>query len=112
LKHVYSFDWKKIEALRVNDKSNHAASFARCHNRLNLNDPKLMQVKNLSVEDFKSLIQKTVTETIESLPIDPDEGKQVKAEVKQQLLCSLQKSQSGERGIPAEEVAKNLGLNW
>jgi hypothetical protein len=71
-----------------------------------------MQVKDLTVEDLKSLIQEAVTETIESLLNDPDEGKPVKVEVKQQLLRSLQKSQSGERGIPAEEVAKNLGLTW
>jgi hypothetical protein len=71
-----------------------------------------MQVKDLTVEDLKLLIQETVTETIESLLNDPDEGKPINPEVKQQLLCSLQQSQSGERGISAEEVAKNLGLNW
>jgi hypothetical protein len=90
--------------------TNHAASLAKCHNKVNLNAPKLMQVKDLTVEVPKSLIQETVTETIESLLNDLDESKQIKAEVQQQLLRSLQKSQSGERGIPAEEIAKNLGL--
>ncbi|MBN3927157.1 MAG: hypothetical protein HWQ37_29510 [Nostoc sp. NMS4] len=71
-----------------------------------------MQVKDMTIEELKLLIQETVAETIQSLLVDPDEGKQIKPEVKQQLLDSLQRTQSGERGIPAEEVAKNLGLTW
>jgi hypothetical protein len=71
-----------------------------------------MQVKDLTIEELKLLIQETVAETIQSLLTDPDEGKQLKPEVKQQLLNSLQRTQAGERGIPAEEVAKKLGLNW
>lgn len=71
-----------------------------------------MQVKDLTIEELKLLIQETVAETIQSLLIDPDEGKQVKPEVKQQLLSSLHRTQAGECGISAEEVAKKLGLNW
>ncbi|MBE9005875.1 hypothetical protein IQ259_12655 [Fortiea sp. LEGE XX443] len=71
-----------------------------------------MQVKDLTVEELKLIIQETVAETLQSLLIDPDEGKQVKPEVKQQLLQSLQRTQAGEQGITAEEVAKKLGLNW
>ena len=71
-----------------------------------------MQVKDLTVEELKLLIQKTVTETIESLLIDFEEDRQLKPEVKQQLLDSLQRTRNGERGISAEEVAKKLGLNW
>ncbi|MEH1882754.1 hypothetical protein [Nostoc sp. 'Peltigera membranacea cyanobiont' 232] len=66
----------------------------------------------MTIEELKLLIQETVAETIQSLMVDPDEGKQIKPEVKQQLLDSLQRTQSGERGISAEEVAKNLGLTW
>jgi hypothetical protein len=79
---------------------------------INLKYSKLMQVKDLTVEDLKLLIQETVAETIESLLNDPDEGRQIDPEVKQELLYSLQKTQSGERGISAAEVAKQLGLNW
>ncbi len=71
-----------------------------------------MQVKELTIEELKLLIQETVAETIKSLLVDPDEGKQLKPAVKQQLLDSLQRTQAGERGIPAEEVAKKLGLTW
>jgi hypothetical protein len=71
-----------------------------------------MQVKELTIEELKLLIQETVTETIQSLLLDPDIGKELKPEVKQQLLNSLQRTENGERGISAEEVAKKLGLNW
>ncbi len=71
-----------------------------------------MQVKDLTIEELKLLIQETVAETIQSLMVDPDENQQIKPEVKQQLLHSLQRTQAGERGIPAKEVAKNLGLTW
>jgi hypothetical protein len=48
-----------------------------------------MQVKDLTVEELKLLIQETVTETLQSLLIDPDQGKELKKEVQQQLLESL-----------------------
>jgi hypothetical protein len=71
-----------------------------------------MQVKDLSVEDFKFLIQETVTETVQSLLNDPDIDKQLKTEVSQSLADSLQQTRNGERGISAEEVAQRLGLDW
>ncbi len=71
-----------------------------------------MQVKDLTIEELKLLIQEAVAETIQSLLVDPDEGKQLEPAVKQQLLDSLQRTQAGKRGIPAEEVAKKLGLTW
>ncbi|MCY7390015.1 MAG: hypothetical protein LH647_00495 [Leptolyngbyaceae cyanobacterium CAN_BIN12] len=71
-----------------------------------------MQVKDLTVEELKLLIQETVAETLHALFIDADEGKELKPEVKQQLLDSLGRTQTGERGVSAEEVARKLGLAW
>jgi hypothetical protein len=71
-----------------------------------------MQVKELTVEELKLLIQQTVAETLQSFLLDPDQGKEVKPEVKQQLLDSLRRTENGERGISAEEIAEKLGLNW
>lgn len=71
-----------------------------------------MQVKELTIEELKILIHETVAETIQSILLDPDQDKEVKLEVKQQLLDSLRRTEKGERGISAEEVAKKLGLNW
>ncbi len=71
-----------------------------------------MQVKDLSIEDFKFLIQETVTETVQSLLSDPDIDQQLKPEVAQSLADSLQQTQNGKRGISAEQVAQRLRLNW
>jgi hypothetical protein len=50
-----------------------------------------MQVKELTVEELKLLIQETVAETIQSILLDPDQDKEVKPEVKQQVLDSLRR---------------------
>lgn len=81
-----------------------------------------MQVSSLTVEELTSLIRETVTDTIESLlatntlqslPVDPDEGAQLRPEVEQRLRESLRQAQAGEQeSIPIAEVAKKLGLDW
>jgi hypothetical protein len=71
-----------------------------------------MQVKDLTVEELKLLIQETVADTLQTLLTDPDEGNVLKPEVKQELLGSLTRTRSGERGVSAEEVAQKLGLSW
>ncbi len=71
-----------------------------------------MQVKDLTTEELKALIRETVMETLGDLLDDPDEGKEIRPEIKQQLLESRQRRTAGERGIPAEEVAKRFGLTW
>ncbi|MBD1846943.1 hypothetical protein H6F89_26755 [Cyanobacteria bacterium FACHB-63] len=69
-----------------------------------------MQVKDLTTEELKALIRETVLETLEDFLEDPDEGREIRPEVKQQLIKSMQRTQAGERGVPLEEVAKRLGL--
>jgi hypothetical protein len=71
-----------------------------------------MQVSNLTTEELKALIRETVLETLEEFLDDPDEGQEIRPEVKQQLIASLQRTQAGARGIPAAEVAQKLGLTW
>jgi hypothetical protein len=63
-----------------------------------------MQIKDLTVDELKALIRETVEETLEDFFGDPDEGKEVTEEVKQQLLESLKRREAGVRGIPAVEV--------
>ena len=69
-----------------------------------------MQVKDLSIDELKLIIQETVTETIESLLNDPETNLELKPEVEEQLRDSLEKTRNGERGISLEEVAKKLDL--
>ena len=71
-----------------------------------------MPASNLTIEELKALIRETVLETLEELLDDPDKGREIRPEIKQQLITSLQRTQAGERGIPAAEVAQKLGLTW
>jgi hypothetical protein len=70
-----------------------------------------MQIKDMTVDQLKALIRETVEETLEDFFGDPDQGKEVTQEVKQQLLESLKRRKAGIRGIPAPEVYKKLGLS-
>ena len=71
-----------------------------------------MQVKDLTVQELKVIIRDTVIETLGEYLEDVDRGLKLKEDVKQQLLDSLQETESGVPGITAEEVANKLGLEW
>ena len=71
-----------------------------------------MKVKELSVEQLKALIQETVEEKLQEILGDPDQGLEVKEEVKEKINHSLTAMKHGEKGIPVEQVAKELGLEW
>ncbi|MGB3755858.1 MAG: hypothetical protein WBA07_05715 [Rivularia sp. (in: cyanobacteria)] len=70
-----------------------------------------MQIKDMSVNELKSLIKETVEETLEEFFADADAGKEIREEVKQRLIASREVHKNGKKGIPAEEVYKRLGLN-
>jgi predicted house-cleaning noncanonical NTP pyrophosphatase (MazG superfamily) len=69
-----------------------------------------MQVKDLTTEELKALIRETVLETLEEFLEDPDEGKEIRPEVKQELIESMQRTQAGARGVSLEEVTRRLGF--
>lgn len=69
-----------------------------------------MQVKDLTIDELKTLIRETVMEALEELFPDPDQGKTVKEEFKQELLETRKRREAGVRGIAAEEVIQKLGL--
>ena len=71
-----------------------------------------MKVKELTVEQFKSLIEEVIEEKLEELIGDPDIGLELREEIKERLRSSLAARQRGEKGIPIEEVARQAGLDW
>ncbi len=71
-----------------------------------------MGTKDLSKEELKSLIRETIEEVLFELFGDPDEGLELRPEVRERLKRSLERVQRGERGLSAEEAAKKAGLNW
>ena len=71
-----------------------------------------MKVKELTVEQFKDLVQEAVQEKLDEIIGDPDVGLELREEIKERLRNSLAARQRGEKGIPIEEVAKRAGLDW
>jgi hypothetical protein len=69
-----------------------------------------MQVRDLTIDELKTLIRETVMEALEEFLPDPHEGATVREEVLQELLEIRKRRESGVRGIPAEEVMRKLGL--
>ena len=71
-----------------------------------------MKVKELTVEQLKSLIEETIEEKLEELIGDPDTGLELREEIKERLRSSLAARQHGEKSIPIDEVARQAGLDW
>ncbi len=67
---------------------------------------------DLTVDEFKVLIRETVKQTIVEMVGDPDEGLELRADIKAALQRSLQEAEAGGETIPAETVATKLGLEW
>jgi hypothetical protein len=70
-----------------------------------------MKVKELTVEEFKNLVQEAIEEKLEEIMGDPDAGLELREEVKERLRNSLAARRRGEKGIPIEEVARRVGLD-
>ncbi|MBI2907757.1 MAG: hypothetical protein HYX92_08895 [Chloroflexi bacterium] len=71
-----------------------------------------MKVADLSLEELRALIDEMLEEKLEAILGDPDRGLELREEVRERLKKSLAAVKRGERGIPAEQVAKELGLEW
>lgn len=70
-------------------------------------------VSELSVDEFKNLIREVVEQTIADMITDPDEGLDLRDNVKDILRASINSFQFEElETLPAEQVAANLGLEW
>ena len=71
-----------------------------------------MKVKDLTVEEFKALIQEAMEERLEEVIGDPDLGLELRGKIKEKLQDSLAAMQGGQEGTPLEEVVRQVGLDW
>jgi len=71
-----------------------------------------MRIGELSKEELKELFREAIEGALVDLFGDPDEGLELRPEIRERLKRSLEHIQQGETGISAEEVAKQRGLNW
>jgi len=65
----------------------------------------------MSVDEFKSLIQETVTQTLLDLFRDPDEGLELREDFSRLLQNSLTAVKAGGETLTADNVAAKLGLS-
>ncbi|MCX5999379.1 MAG: hypothetical protein NTU41_07235 [Chloroflexi bacterium] len=68
-----------------------------------------MKVRDLGVEEFKALVQEAVEEKLEEILGDPDQGLELQEALKKRLEHSVS---AKSRGIPAEDVAREMDLEW
>ena len=71
-----------------------------------------MKVKELTVEQLRTLIREAIEEKLEDVIGDPDHGLELREEIKEKLRRSLAAMQGGEKGIPIDQVARQAGLDW
>jgi len=71
-----------------------------------------MKVKELTVEQLKTLIKEAIEEKLEEVIGDPDLGLELREEIQERLRGSLAAMQSGEKGVPIDRVARQAGLDW
>ena len=66
-----------------------------------------MKVKELTVEQLKTLIEDAIEERLQEYLGDPDEGLEIREEIIQRLKAH---KESRKPRIPMEQVAKNHGI--
>ena len=71
-----------------------------------------MKIRDLTTEQLKTLIQEAVEEKLREMLSDPDEGLELRDEVKQRLLDSLAAVERGEKGVPIAQAAEEVGVEW
>ncbi|MCY7332626.1 MAG: hypothetical protein LH649_08195 [Pseudanabaena sp. CAN_BIN31] len=67
-----------------------------------------MQIKELTIEQFRVLLREVVIEILEEY-IDLDEGKTLKTSVVERLFRQQQQEIAN---VPASQAMQTLGINW
>ncbi len=70
------------------------------------------KVADLTIDDFRELVQEVVLETLSEIIGDPDEGLELRDDFAEKLRQSLANAEAGGKTVPARKVAEGLGLNW
>jgi hypothetical protein len=66
------------------------------------------RVAELTVDELKQIIKEAVEQKLEEMLGDPDEGLELREEIKARLRRSLEAERRGTRGIPAQEMAATV----
>jgi len=69
-------------------------------------------IADLSIEEFRQLVREVVLQTLADFIGDPDEGLELKDDLKAELQRSLAAVEAGDETVPVGDVAERLGLLW
>jgi len=72
----------------------------------------MQTVKDLSIEELRTVIGEVVEEKLREILSDPEVGLTLRAEVQERLMKDLQEPQQKGENIPAAELARRRGLEW
>ena len=67
-------------------------------------------VGQLSTDELREIIGSVIEEKLKEILGDPDDGLDLKANIRERLLLQQQAVTEGERGDDLNEVAERLGL--
>ena len=70
------------------------------------------RMTELTVDELIQIIGEAVEQKLSEMLSDPDEGLELREDIKARLRRSLAAKRHGTRGIPAQEVAAQLGMEW
>lgn len=70
------------------------------------------KVADLTIDEFRRLIQEVVTQTMSDLIKDPDRDLVLNPDIEMRLRESLAEYKTGSSLTDAQSVADKLGLEW
>jgi len=70
------------------------------------------KVVDLTIDQFRELIQEVVTQTLSEMIGDPDQRMELRDDFAEILQGSLAAVEAGGKTVPAQKVAKRLGFTW
>ena len=70
------------------------------------------KVADLTVDEFRALVQEIVVHTLSEMLGDPDEGAELREDFAEELRSALAAVEGDGETVPAHKVAKRLGLTW
>ena len=67
------------------------------------------KVADLTINEFRELIQEVVIQMLSEMMSDPDEGLELRDDFVEELKQSLANVEAGGKTVPAQKVAERLG---
>ena len=68
------------------------------------------KVADLTIDEFRELVQEVVIQTLSKIMDDPDEGLKLRDDFAEELKQSLANMEAGGKTVPMQKIAEGLGV--